>query len=94
MNPLNRSIVAPVLMVCVFVVSGCGPHREMGISTSGVSWMNLVEDPTPGIHEGSTSVLALKNGSSTKTTVVVWADVSGAQPVDHREGEYRLPKVL
>ncbi len=77
MNSLYRSSAASILVFCGLVLSGCRPHREMGLSTSGVSWMKVVENPTPGIHEGSTSVLTLKNGSSTKATVVVWADVSG-----------------
>ncbi|MBC8875270.1 MAG: hypothetical protein H8E44_38090 [Planctomycetes bacterium] len=73
--PMKR-IAVPLVVVPFLAMPGCGPRKVVGIASGGPSWTIVAEDPIPGIHDGTASVITLRFGPPTGVTVVVWSDVS------------------
>jgi hypothetical protein len=72
-----RILAVTILSVALATSMGCGSKKVVGMSTGGTSWTTASDDPIPGIHEGTTSVISLKFGPPAGVKVVVWTDVSG-----------------
>ena len=85
----TRMIAIPLVLVAFLAIPGCGPREVAGIASGGPGvWTIVAEDPIPGIHDGTASVITLRFGPPTGVTVAVWGDVSssignGATRDDH-----------
>lgn len=61
----RSAVLMALLAVLPLALLGCGPPKAAGISTGGTTWMIVNDNPIPGIHEGTASVMTLTFGPPT-----------------------------